>query len=191
MLGCDKGGFVEVRKAITMSNMICFNYKSDKDDLKDDLNMSNGGTSVFINVLCLSGGRLAETESQKHFMVFLAEKNQNVCGIGTVGFDIVDMPWDKDSFDEDKAFMLRVIESARQKLGWETLGYEPNEEFVAEYLDTFQKLIERMTAEDIIEESLTEWLSEADENDPTRCGFQKCKIHDAYISIHGCQVCID
>ncbi len=79
-----------------MSNMICFDYKSDKDDLKDDLNMSNGGTSVFINVLCLSGGRLAETESQKHFMVFLAEKNQNVCGIGTVGFDIVDMPWDKE-----------------------------------------------------------------------------------------------
>ena len=174
-----------------MSNMICFNYKSDKEDLKDDLNMSNGGTSMFINVLCLSGGRIAETESQKRFMVFLAEKNQNVCGIGTVGFDIVDMPWDKDSFDEDKAFMLRVIEGARQKLGWETLGYEPNEEFVAEYLDTFQKLIERMTAEDIIEESLTEWLSEADENDPTRCGFPKCKIHDAYISIHGCQVCID
>ena len=95
------------------------------------------------------------------------------------------------TYDEDKAFMLRVIEGARQKLGWETLGYEPNEEFVAEYLDTFQKLIERMTAEDIIEESLTEWLSEADENDPTRCGFPKCKIHDAYISIHGCQVCID
>ena len=161
-----------------MSNMICFNYESDKDALKDDLNMSNGGTSVFINVLCLSGGRLAKTESQKRFMVFLAEKNQNVCGIGTVGFDIVDMPWDKDS-------------GARQKLGWETLGYEPNEEFVAEYLDTFQKLIERMTAEDIIEESLTEWLSEADENDPTRCGFPKCIIHDAFISIHGCQVCID
>ena len=191
MLGCDKGSFVEVRKAITMSNMICFNYKSDKDDLKDDLNMSNGGTSMFINVLCLSGGRIAETESQKRFMVFLAEKNQNVCGIGTVGFDIVDMPWDKDSFDEDKAFMLRVIEGARHKLGWETLGYEPNEEFVAEYLDTFQKLIQRMSAEDIIEESLTEWLSEADENDPIRCGFPKCKIHDAYISIHGCQVCTD
>ena len=43
-----------------MSNMICFNYESDKDALKDDLNMSNGGTSVFINVLCLSGGRLAK-----------------------------------------------------------------------------------------------------------------------------------
>ena len=75
-----------------MSNMICFNYKSDKDKMKDYLNMSNGGTSMFINVLCLSGGRLAETESQKRLMVFLAEKNQNVCGIGTVGFDIVNIP---------------------------------------------------------------------------------------------------
>ena len=174
-----------------MSNMICFNYKSDKDDLKDDLNMSNGGTSMFINVLCLSGGRIAETESQKRFMVFLAEKNQNVCGIGTVGFDIVDMPWDRNSFDDDKTFMLRVIEGARHKLGWETLGYVPNEAFVAEYLDKFQKLVECMTAENILEGSLSEWLSEAEENDPVRCGFPKCKIHDAYISIHGCQVCLD
>ena len=29
-----------------MSNMICFDYKSDKDDLKDDLNMSNGVTRL-------------------------------------------------------------------------------------------------------------------------------------------------
>lgn len=174
-----------------MSNMICFNYKSDKNALKDDLSMSNGGTSVFINILCLSGGRLAETESQKRFMVFLAEKNQNICGIGTVGFDIVDMPWDINSFEEDKIFMLRVIEGARKKLGWETLGYEPNEKYVADYLITFQKLIQRMTTDDIIQTTLNEWISEADENDPIRCGFPKCKIHNAYISIYGCQICTD
>ena len=34
-----------------MSNMICFGFGSDKNALKDNLNMSNGGTSVFINVL--------------------------------------------------------------------------------------------------------------------------------------------
>lgn len=165
--------------------MICYKYKSDKDDL----NMSNGGTSMFINILCLSGGRLAKTKSQKRLMVFLAEKNQNAIGLGTVGFDIVDMPW--DSFAEDKAFMLKVIEGAKQKLGWETLGYKPNEEFALQFLDTFQKLIERMTADDIIDAALTESLSEADDNDPIRCGFPKCKIHDTYISIHGCQVCTD
>ena len=174
-----------------MSNMICFSFGSDKNAMKDNLNMSNGGTSVFINVLCLSGGRLAQTQSQKRFMVFLAEKNQSVCGIGTVGFDIVDMPWDRDSFDEDKEFMLRVIEGARRKLGWETLGYEPNEEFVAQYLNMFQKVTERMTANDIIEGTLTEWLSQADETDPVKCGYPKCKKHDAYICVHVCQVCTD
>lgn len=40
-----------------MSNMICFNCNSDSNDMNEDLNMSNGGTSVFVNVLCLSGGR--------------------------------------------------------------------------------------------------------------------------------------
>jgi hypothetical protein len=63
-------------------------------------------------------------------MVFLAEKNQHICGLGTVDFDIVEMPWDKASFDDDKAFMLRIIEGAKQKIGWETLHYQPNEEFV-------------------------------------------------------------
>lgn len=153
--------------------------------------MSNGGTSMFINILCLSGGRLAETESEKRLMVYLAEKNQSVCGIGTVGFDITDMPWKRNTFDDDKAFMLRVIEGAANKLGWETLDYEPDEEAAEEYLDAFRKLAERMTADDITESLLTEWLSDADENDPVRCGFPKCRIHNTYISVYGCQVCTD
>ena len=158
-----------------MSNSICFNSSD-----TNGLHMSNGGTSMLINILCLSGGRLAETDSQKRLMVYLSEKNQSICGLGTVGFDIVDMPWDKDSFDEDKAFMLKVIEGAEHKLGWDTLGYEPNEEFVHSYLDTFRKLIERMTASDI-----------TDSTHYCRCGFPKCSIHDTYTGIHGCQVCTD
>lgn len=66
-----------------------------------------------------------------------------------------------------------------------------NEPIVVEYLGTFQKLIERMTAKDIIEGTLTKWLSQADENDPVKCGFPKCKKYDAYICVHGCQVCTD
>lgn len=173
-----------------MGNRICFSSENIRENLKD-LKMSNGGTSVFINVLCLSGGRIAETESQKRFMVFFAEKNQSIFGRGAVDFYIEEMPWDKASFDEDKAFLLRVIDGAKNKFGWETLRYQPNEEFVNEYLETFQKLIEHMNADDIIESSLTEWLSEAGENDPVKCGFPKCRIHNAYISAYGCQVCAD
>ena len=156
-----------------------------------ELNMSNIGTAKFINVLCLSGGRLAQTESQKRFMVFLAERNQNCLGLGVVGFHIVEMPWVKDSFEEDKEFMLSVIDGVKNKLGWETLDYKPNEEVIFDYMDTFRKLIERMTYEDIDEDYLTEWLSGAEANDPVYCGFPKCEKHDAYISVLGCQVCTD
>ena len=155
------------------------------------LNMSNIGTAKFINVLCLSGGRLAKTESQKRFMVFLAERNQSFMGLGVVGFDIVEMPWVKDSFEEDKEFLLGVIDGVKNKLGWETLDYEPNEEVIFGYMDTFRKLIERMSVDDIDEKNLTEWLSATDADDPVNCGFPKCEKHDAYISVAGCQVCMD
>ena len=170
-----------------MSNSIGFNSKTSDYDL----HMSNGSMSMFINILCLSGGRLAATDSQKRLMVFLAEKNQSAVGLGNVGFDIVEMPWDKASFDEDKAFMLKVTEGAKNRLGWETLGYQPNEEFVAEFTSKFAKLIDHMTFDDINEDELTEWLAGADETDPVNQGYPKCTIHDAYISCHGCQICTD
>jgi len=160
-------------------------------ETNDDLEMSNIRTSKFINVLCLSGGRLAKTESQKRFMVFLAERNQMYMGLGVVGFNIVEMPWAKVSFEEDKNFMLSVIDGVKNKLGWETLDYEPNEEVIFGYMDTFRKLIERMAFEDIDENYLTEWLSQAEADDPVNCGFPKCEKHDAYISFAGCQVCTD
>ena len=176
-----------------MGNIFCF--KIDKDNggesLKDALSLSNITTAKFINVLCLSGGRLAKTESQKRMMVFLAEKNQSLCGIGTVGFNIVNMPWDRESFDEDKAFILDVIRGAKDKLGWETLDFQPNEEIVFEALDVFEKLIHRMNKDEIRDDRLKDWLSEAKKNDPVHCGFPKCRIHDTYLSLFGCQVCMD
>ena len=66
----------------------------------DLLVMSNGGTDVFINILALSGAVIARTESEKRLMVYLSEKDQ-IIGRGCVGFDIVEMPWDKETFEED------------------------------------------------------------------------------------------
>lgn len=158
---------------------------------RDKLSMTNRGTAMFINIICLSGGRLAETDTQKRMMVFLAEQNQDAVGSGTVGFDIDEMPWDREHFAEDKAFMLRVIEGARQRLGWETLDYTPNAEFAMSYLDDFQVLIERMTEADIRDELLAEWLAWHDPEDPPFCGYPLCSVHHAYLSLYGCQVCMD
>ena len=59
------------------------------------------------------------------------------------------MPWEKATFEQDKRFMRRVIKGAENKTGWEKLDYSPNEQFVSCYLEKFENLINRMTADDI------------------------------------------
>ncbi len=65
-----------------MSNIISFNGKVLPDD--DSLQMSNGRTDVFINILALIGSVIARTKSEKRFMVCLSEKDQ-IIGRGCVG----------------------------------------------------------------------------------------------------------
>ncbi|MDE6596718.1 MAG: hypothetical protein K2K44_12025 [Oscillospiraceae bacterium] len=170
-----------------MANIISFNGNITPDD--DSLQMSNGLTDAFINVLALSGSELAQTESEKRMIVYLSEKDQGIIGIGCVGFDIVEMPWDKKTFEEDKRFIISIINGARNKIGWEKLDYTPNEEYILRCLDTFENLIDRMTADNICENSLNNWLSEADENDPVYGGFPKCRKHNTFLTCFGCQIC--
>lgn len=169
-----------------MSNIISFQDKVAPDD--DSLVMSNGGTDVLINVLALSGAVLAQTESEKRLMVYLSEQDQTA-GRGCVGFAVTEMPWDKETFEEDKRFIIKVIHGARNKIGWEKLDYSPKEEFVLYCLDAFEHLIDRMGVDDIKADSLLHWLSEAEANDPIHCGFPRCKKHDTFLTCFGCQIC--
>ncbi len=99
-------------------NIISFDDKVSVDD--DSLSMSNGLTDVFIDYLLLSGSQLAESESEKRMIVFLAEKQQKKVGIGNVGFEIIEMPWERVTFETDKTFMMEMIHHAR------TLSQDPN-----------------------------------------------------------------
>ena len=169
-----------------MSNIISFDGNATHGD--GSLAMPNGGTDVFINILALSGSAIAQTESEKRLTVYLSEKDQRT-GRGCVGFDIVEMPWDKETFEEDKKFMLQAINGARNKTGWEMLDYSPDEELISYYLDTFENLIKRMAADDIREYSLNHWLSLSERDDPIHCGFPRCKKHNTFLTCFGCQIC--
>lgn len=170
-----------------MGNIISFDGNVSFND--DSLVMSNSSTDVFVNIIALSGSEIAVTENQKRLIVFISEKDQRVIGGGTVSFDITDMPWNKDTFDEDKKFMLKVIKGARNKKGWKRLDYIPNEKMVSLYLDSFEDLIKRMTVDDIRENALKEWISAAKKDDPVLCGFPKCSKHNTFLTCFGCQVC--
>ncbi|MGG3507727.1 hypothetical protein ABES58_19860 [Paenibacillus lautus] len=63
------------------------------EHLVDSLHMSNGLTSVFIEVLAISGSQLAKTNRERELIIWLAQRDQAIVGIGTVGFDIDEMPW--------------------------------------------------------------------------------------------------
>lgn len=156
---------------------------------EDSLKMNNGLTAVFIDVITLAGSRLARTVDENRLIVWLAEKDQSVVGIGTVGFDIREMPWNTESFEENKRFMLKVIKAAENKTDWEKLGYKPNEEHIFWALKKFAELITQMTADDVDENAKKEWLGAAESDDPVLCGFPKCPKHGILLTCFGCLFC--
>lgn len=176
-----------------MGNTISFDGTVSVND--DSLSMSNGLTDVFIDYLLFSGSKLAKSESEKRMVVFLAEKQQKIVGMGNVGFDIVEMPWDRKSFETDKAFMLELINHARalssESSVWEILGYEPGQKYLECALNDFEALIKRMTINNIDENNLAEWLSQAGADDPINNGFPKCLKHGVLLSVFGCKLCND
>ena len=171
-----------------MGNTILFRRDTPVDDW---LHMSNGATAVFINVLVLSGSALAQTDEEKQMIVWLAEKNQFIIGLGTVGFAVAEMPWSKECFASQRTFMLRTVDAACAKLRWELLDYVPREDYICACLAQFRQYIERMTEDDIIEQTRTEWLNDAGAGDPIRCGFPRCEKHGTLLAWCGCQVCTD
>lgn len=157
----------------------------------DPLSMSNGGTAVFLDVLALSGSDLAATDREKEFMIWLNQRDQSIVGIGTVGFNIKEMPWTKEGFTEHKRFLLSVIDSAAKRQRWHVLSYSPNYEIIYRYLMQFRALIVAFQAEQVDESEYDYWSSkEEDEIDPTiPDGYPKCEVHSILLSCHGCLIC--
>ncbi len=155
------------------------------------VHMSNGLTDVFFNVLVLSGSALAQSVEQKQLIVWLAEHDQSRVGRGTVGFDLCDMPWDPATFAEDKGFLIQAISAAKERLGWEKLDYQPNEDILFPCLDLFAELLSGMDASKIQPEALKEWLAAAEPDDPVLCGFPRCSKHQILFTVFGCHICND
>ncbi|PAF30882.1 hypothetical protein CHI14_15505 [Paenibacillus sp. 7516] len=157
----------------------------------ESIGMSNGLTSVFIEVLSISGSMLARTNREREMTIWLAQRDQSVVGIGTVGFDIDEMPWSIDTFEEEKDFMLRMIIHAIAGAGWERLSFKPRKESLIPCLEQFQTMIHAFNKEDVNLDNYLEWSEiEEDDDRPTiPPGYPKCAKHDVYLSCHGCVLC--
>ncbi|WP_238860253.1 hypothetical protein [Clostridium sp. YIM B02569] len=59
-----------------------------------------------------------------------------------------------------------LSKGVKEKLGWETLDYTPNEEIIFSFMDTFSDIIKKLKKEDIDEEAIEEWEKACDDNEP-------------------------
>jgi len=171
---------------VLMGNVVTLNRNT---PTSESLNMSNGLTAVFIDAFGLSGSRLATNDIEKRLIVWVLEKNQSAVGIGTVGFEICDMPWELDCFEENRKFIVSVLAGIKSRLGWEVLDYTINEELLFPCIKQFENLLLQMTTKDINLTDIKRWLEELSDNDFLLNGFSKCPKHEVLLSIYGCHVC--
>lgn len=129
----------------------------EQEELVESLSMSNGLTSVFMDVLVLSGSALADSAREKELIIWLAQQDQSIVGIGTVGFGIEDMPWTVEHFEQERAFMNKTIQGAIHGLGWERLSYEPRKDWVIRCLEHFRVMINTFSRSYINEANYLEW----------------------------------
>ena len=160
-----------------------FHYKA-RPDL-EDIDMSNGLTSVLVSVLSMATSSISTENWQKRFAVCIAENDQAVSGGGTILFDIGCLPWSDQNIEEERSFLLRAIDAALAKTGWDRLSYKPLEETVYECLLQFRTLITAFAAERIDPSgSKDEFLAKPEL-------FQFCARHGVYKHKYGCVVCND
>ena len=123
-----------VRK--TMGNVI--SLKSDKDSFS----MSNQGTDCFLELLEKAASGRDMTENQRKLIDFLkARREINQIAPGSASFDIVEMPWNKETLQEDTAYMMRTIKEAKSETVLKKLDYRPDIRIVFPWLDRFAGMI--------------------------------------------------
>lgn len=161
------------------------------EDVIEPLRMKNSSTEVFIETLVLSGSALAKTNREKEFIIWLAQRDQNAVGRGTVGFHLDEMPWVEEDFPEMKQFVLSTIIGVMNRTKWDVLNYEPNEEWIRNTFGHFSRMIQLLEAEHINSQHYWEWITpDVDDDEPTvPVGHPKCKEHEVYLSCLGCVIC--
>lgn len=85
---------------------------------RDELKLSNGGTDTRFQAGC----DLAKTAWEQNLVLYFADGHR--LGMGTSGFDLGDLPWTAN-WPAEKAFFLRVVDTAASRYGWDRLRYDP------------------------------------------------------------------
>jgi hypothetical protein len=105
------------------------------------LRLSNGATDVLLSVLQFALSDLADSRWERALAQWVAWHDQNLVGRGCVGFDLAEISWDEREFPAQKAFLLRVIDTARARYRWDELCYDAPD--ADRHLREYRDIVER------------------------------------------------
>ncbi|GGQ43425.1 hypothetical protein BKA00_002319 [Actinomadura coerulea] len=146
-----------------------------------NLNLSNGGTDVFFDVLTLAGCALAESAWESNLVLLFADGHR--IGRGTDGFDLNELPWTAN-WPAEKAFLLRVVDLAMTRHGWDLLAYQPP--FAPDYLRRYRAMVDGWRAPIPVRTPATrpDWTVP-----PPPEYLERCPKHALYNGMLGCRLC--
>lgn len=143
------------------------------------LDLSNGGTDVFFDVLTLAGSAIAETPWQRNLVLHFADAHR--WGRGNAGFDLAELPWTGD-WPTEMAFLDQVIGLALARQGWDLLTYDPP--YAIRYLTTFREMSAGYTPVPLAAPAWGDWRVP-----PAAALTARCEIHDVFVGEFGCRLC--
>ncbi|MCR4950357.1 MAG: GNAT family N-acetyltransferase [Solobacterium sp.] len=125
-----------------MSNIIRLNETSPNTEW---LVMSNQGTDCFLDLLICAAEAMEQTAHQRELVCFLKDQKEiNENAPGNAGFDLAEMPWQKETLTEDVRFLIHAAEQAESEEVCARLPYEISRDIVMPWLSQFAELAEHI-----------------------------------------------
>ena len=144
-----------------------------------DLDLTNGGTDVFYDVLTLAGCVIAQTPWQRNLVLRFADGHR--LGRGCDGFDLAELPWTSD-WPAEKAFLDQLIALALTRHGWDRLNYDPP--YAIQYLTRFREMLAGYTPVPEPTPNWGDWRLL-----PAAALTAECDTHSLYVGEYGCRLC--
>lgn len=145
----------------------------------DFLRMSNSATSAFASVLALNACDAAQSAWEKRFAQWVVDLDQSYRGVGMASFDISEIGWNTENFEQQKQHVLKVIDLALNQHRWSALYYVP---VIKDQLQQFRDMVALFQPQHI---DLSQLWSLDDES----ITIALCPKHEVYLNPAGCILC--
>lgn len=138
---------------------------------------SNSVTHPLYCGLLIEGSALSVTEWEKRLMTWIAEKNQNLVGLGLVGVDVCNLAWTESEFDLQKKFLLKIISLTLMKKSWNKYGFQLIDEIGLRKIGELREMIHELSFDQVNTQGLTFYYEP-----PSLNKLELCEEHQVYLN---------